>query len=257
MTRWVARLIGANVLVFFITMTLPEVANELMLVPALILQRPWTLVTYMFVHAGFAHILFNMIALFFFGPLVEARLGARRFLWLYFISGISGALLSFVFTPNVEIVGASGAIFGVMLAFAMYWPREKIYIWGVLPIEARWLVGIMVVLSLYGGYLGMRGEGGAIAHFAHLGGFVGGLIYLKAIEHLSPAARFKRKAQTVPSTRAVSEMAEMHRWQHIAKDDMHPLNRTELDRILDKISTHGIGSLSARERQFLERFSGR
>ena len=119
-----------------------------------------------------------MLALFFFGPRVEERLGARRFLTLYFLSGISGAALSFVFSPTAAIIGASGAVFGVELAFARFWPRVPIYIWGVLPIEARWMIVGMTVLTLYGASSG----GGGIAHFAHLGGFLGAFIYLRFLE---------------------------------------------------------------------------
>src|SRR5574338_505350 len=133
-TPWVKRLLIANVLVFFVQVTraMPQLTNALVLVPDYVLQRPWTIVTYMFLHGGYGHIIFNMIALFFFGPRVVARLGPSRFAILYFLSGITGALLSLVFSP-AAVVGASAAVYGVMLAFAYYWPRDLIYIWGVLP----------------------------------------------------------------------------------------------------------------------------
>src|ERR1041385_5898318 len=137
MTPWVIRLIIANVLMFVASSASPEITEKLMLVPVLALSHPWTLVTYMFLHAGMGHIFFNMLSLFFFGPRLEMKLGGINFLWLYFISGIMGGLLSFVFTSYTPIIGASGAVYGVMLGFARYWPREPLYIWGVLPVEAR------------------------------------------------------------------------------------------------------------------------
>src|SRR5436190_8229661 len=129
----------------------------------------------MFVHAGTTHILFNMLALYFFGPRVEERLGSRRFITLYMISGISGALLSMSFAPNAPVVGASGAVFGVMLAFAKYWPTAQIYIMGILPLEARVAVLLMAAAALWSGIQGSRG---GVADFAHLGGFDGGWLYL-------------------------------------------------------------------------------
>jgi membrane associated rhomboid family serine protease len=252
MTPWVLRLILANVAMFFVTAAYPVARWALLLVPALIPSRPWTVVTYMFLHGGFMHILFNMIALFFFGPAVEARLGSRRFVALYFTSGIMAALVSVPFTPNVPIVGASGAVFGVMLAFARFWPRQQIYIWGVLPVEARWLVIFLTGLSLWSGF---SGASQGVAHFAHLGGFLGGFLYLKWTDWRSPARRFKRKAQAPPPPREGDRTLE--RWQSIRTEDIHPLNREEVERLLQKIESRGPKSLTPDERAFLERFASR
>jgi membrane associated rhomboid family serine protease len=251
MTPWVTRLLFANAAMYLVSMAFPQLWRGLVLVPVLIPIRPWTVITYMFLHAGLFHLFFNMLALYFFGPRVEERLGSSRFIMLYFAAGIMAAIVSLPFTPRTAIVGASGAVFGVLLAFARYWPRALIYIWGVLPIQARWLVIIMTALSLYGGLGGARG---GIAHFAHLGGFLGGWLYMKWAEWRSPARKFKKKADpTQPPVRDAA--SAMKRWQQISRDDIHPVNREELDRILDKIGAHGVGSLSPEERGFLERFS--
>ena len=109
MTRWVRTLLAANILAFFVQQTVPGFTELLMFVPRLALVRPWTIVTYMFLHAGFSHIAFNMLSLYFFGSRVESRLGSGRFLWLYLISGVSGAALSFLFSFNASIYGASAA----------------------------------------------------------------------------------------------------------------------------------------------------
>src|SRR5690606_33832051 len=119
------RLILANVVMFVITASSPMLYRELALIPAFVLTRPWTLVTYMFLHAGLWHLLFNMLGLFFFGPRLEALLGERDFFLLYLISGLGGALLS-LGAPYAAVVGASGAVFGVLYGFARYWPREPI-----------------------------------------------------------------------------------------------------------------------------------
>ncbi|MDH3291194.1 MAG: rhomboid family intramembrane serine protease [Gemmatimonadota bacterium] len=252
MTPWVTRLIFANAAMYLAMRTFPAVLPSLVLVPIMLPTRPWTLVTYMFLHANFIHILFNMLVLYFFGPMLEMRLGGRRFLTLYFVSGIAAALVSVFFTPRAIIVGASGAVYGTMLGFARFWPRQQIYIWGVLPIQARWLVVVMTAMSLYAGVSGSRD---GVAHFAHLGGFLGGLLYLLWIEWRSPARKFKRQAQaSAPPVRDLDSVAE--RWRSIRREDIHPLNREEIDRIMQKLDRSGPSSLTFDERATLERFAG-
>ncbi len=252
MTPWVMRLLLANGAMFLIKLSAPAVADVLVYRPALVLLRPWTLVTYMFLHGGMGHIFFNMLSLFFFGPRLESRLGGRKFLILYFASGVVGALLSLVFSPHAAIVGASGGVFGVMLGFAYFWPRDQILIWGVLPVEARVLVIAMTVLALFGGFTGAQG---GIAHFAHLGGFLGGWLSLKWFERSSDARKWQEKVAPPPK-REASE-SSLARWRRIRRDNLHEVNRAELDRILDKINSHGLHSLTASDREFLERFSAR
>ncbi len=251
MTPWVARLIFLNVLMYGLVIVLPGLGDALMFVPALFLSRPWTIVTYMFLHGGLGHIFFNMLVLFFFGPRLEARMGSRQFLGLYLTSGIVGGLLSFT-SPMIGVIGASGAVYGVMLAFASYWPREVVHIWGVLPIEVRWLVLGMTVLSLVSGF---GGAGDGIAHFAHLGGFLGAWIYLKVMDRTSGARRFQSKA--VASAPAVSSSAAVARWSRINRDGLHPVNIEEIDRILAKLQQEGVARLTDGERETLDRFSQR
>ena len=256
MTPWVTRIIFANVAMFILAPTGSRLSWELLLVPALVPVRPWTPVTYMFLHGGFIHLLFNMLALYFFGPRLEVRLGGRHFLALYFVSGIMGAALSFVFTPQAYIVGASGAVFGVLLAYARYWPRHTILIWGILPVEARWLVIGFTVLSLASGFRGVAtGAGDGVAHFAHLGGFLGGYLYLKWMEWRSPARQFRKQAKAPLERSRPAGSGDLKRWAGIRPDDLHPVNREEHERIVEKIQTSGIASLSASERAFLDRFS--
>lgn len=195
LTPWVLRLLVANVLVYLATMLAPGIVERLMFVPVLVLVQPWTIVTYQFVHAGMFHLFFNMLSLIFFGPRLESELGSRDFLLLYFVSGVAGGLLS-VFTPYTAIVGASGSIYGIMMAYAVLWPRSQIYLWGIVPVEARWLVVFMTAMSLYGGFRGTD----EIAHFAHLGGFLGGYLFLRWRRRAVRRARIATPAAT-PSGR--------------------------------------------------------
>ena len=250
MTLWVRRLLFANVTVFLLVRALPgEIVNQLVLVPVLVPVRPWSVLTYQFLHAGFWHLLMNMIGLYFFGPRLEARIGSRHFLLLYLLSGVGGAVLS-ILTPRAFIVGASGAVFGVLLGFARYWPRERIYIYAVIPVEARILVVFLAALSLWSGI----GGGGNIAHFAHLGGFVGGWIYLNVMERRSPGRRFRRKVEAAGLGRPSAR--DLGRWEGVDRVGLHPINREEYDRVLGKARREGIPSLTAQERAFMERLAG-
>jgi membrane associated rhomboid family serine protease len=255
MTPWVRRLLLANVVVFLLTSSGAIDGRVLALYPPAILVQPWGVFTYMFVHAGFMHILFNMIGLFFFGPRLETQLGSRPFLNLYLVSGLGGAALSFVFAWQAAVVGASGAVFGVLLGFAYFWPRERIYIWGVLPVEARWLVGVLAAVALYSG---ISGADAGVAHFAHLGGFVGGYGYLrwrrrKYFQQWKPMATPKEKlAKTVGGGR---HGESMRRWSSIRLEDLHELNREEVERLLTKAKASGTGSLTPDERAMLDRFA--
>jgi membrane associated rhomboid family serine protease len=244
-TPWVLRLIVANVIVYFLERTATVIVPLLAFVPTGVLLQPWTLVTYMFVHANTTHILFNMLALYFFGPRVEERLGSRRFITLYLLSGIAGALLSMIFAPRAPIVGASGAVFGVMLAFAMFWPTAQIYIMGILPLEARIAVLLMAAVSLWSGIQGSRT---GVADFAHLGGFVGGWLYLRWVNRSSGARQFRSKTVTAVGKDVLSN------YKSIDPRSIHEVNRDEVNRILDKISASGISSLTAQERLFLSNF---
>ncbi len=236
---------AANGIMYLFGSMIPGLMATLMFVPALALERPWTLITYMFLHGGFWHLLFNMLGLYFFGPRLEDELGGRDFLLLYFISGISGALFSFL-TPFTAIIGASGAVYGILLGFAFFWPRDQILIWGIIPVEARWLVAIMTALSLFGGF----GSSDNIAHFAHLGGFAGGYLYLRLRKQ-----RVRRVMIDPSHGLPPPSHAELHRWATINRERLHEVNRSEFDRIQEKIREQGATALTLTEREFLERFS--
>ena len=251
LTPWVGRIIFANVVVFVAGLFIPgfdDYARFLgALVPSAIMGRPWTLVTYAFLHSGPIHIFFNMLVLFMFGPRVEMELGSRRFLFLYFLSAIAGGLLSLA-TPHVAIIGASGATFGVMYAFAKYWPKTPIFLFGFVPLEARYAIIAMVALELYGGTKGNS----VLAHFAHLGGFVGAYFYLRLVDIRNRKVQLPARLKAQRASRD-----DLHRWAKIRREQMHEVNREEFDRIMEKIDKEGIGSVTAQERLFLDNFSER
>jgi membrane associated rhomboid family serine protease len=260
-TPFVKRLIIANVAAFVVTSIAGGLAQYLVLSRGSVIPLVWTPVTYMFVHVGLWHLLFNMLILFFFGPPLEDRWGSEEFLKFYLIAGLGGATLSLLFP--YPIAGASGAIYGVMVAFALYWPNNPIYFWGIFPIKAKYLVGFLVGLDLFSA---VAGRATGVAHLAHLGGAIAAFLYLRS--RFAPSAWGStpnrgrgrsaawtqtlaslvkpppKKAETAePPVVSASRRREMHR----ALDDV--------DHILDKISEGGISSLTEEERRRLEEAS--
>jgi membrane associated rhomboid family serine protease len=261
LTPWVQRLIIINTVVFVITFVEPRIEVMLGFVPRYIIVQPWTLVTYMFAHGSFMHLLFNMLGLFFFGPSLEARWGSREFFKFYLLCGLGGALLSFVFalfqfqSANAMIIGASGAVFGIMLAFAMNWPDAPIYIWGIFPVPAKWLVAVLALMTLFSAFGGSQD---GVAHFAHLGGFVAAFLYMKWDRHmrLRPASRLRnfiarRRLTVVPGGAGRSGRTSTGNGPGEAQRNEQEL-LDELDRVLDKISATGMASLTAAERKLLD-----
>ena len=265
MTPWVTRLLVANVIVALVLQPGTLLYALLTLFPPAVVGldqvyipempfRPWTLFTYMFLHAGMMHLIFNMIGLFFFGPRLETRLGAKGFLGLYFMSGLGGAAFTFAFSFGAPVVGASAAVYGIIIGFAMYWPRELIYIYGVVPVQARWLAAFVIAISLYSG---ITGSDGGTAHFAHLGGLAVGAGFLRLRDRRVGKGRreFKRKIQHTPSMEG-SERDARRRWASIDLTSIHHLNRNEVEELLARIDRQGMRALSPEERQFLDRMSG-
>ncbi len=261
MTPWVRRLFVANLVVFVFQLTIfvdPRFEATFGFVPLLALARPWTVVTYLFLHAGLLHLAFNLLALFMFGPAVEERLGGRAFIGYYFLCGVGGAALTYalmLFRPVGLVVGASAAVYGVMLAFAWFWPDLPIYVVPLpVPIPAKWLVTFLVGLSLV---LALPWVSDGVAHLAHLGGFGAGFVYLKTADwRLARAERRLRRAsepsvlvQPARAARGSDSVAKPHRAER--RDP----GQTEIDRVLDKISAKGIDSLTPAERRFLTEMS--
>lgn len=263
MTPMVKRLLIANVVIFAVTLAWSPARELLALHPPRLLTRPWGVVTYMFAHGDFWHLAINMLVLFFFGTPLEQRWGSREFLRFYLIAGLGGAVLSIVFMP-ASVIGASGAVYGLMLAFAMNWPDAPIHIWGIFPVKAKWLVAFLFVVSLLEG---ITSSSGGIAHFAHLGGIVAAFLYLKM--DWRPAALVGRRPGTKvsrPSPRgrkgkvtvsARKEPSPRERRSTLRSEDDERRMLDEVDRVLDKISEKGIASLTSAERELLDEVSRR
>lgn len=217
------------------------------LTPSLVLGKGmvWQLATYMFLHANFMHILLNSIALYFFGTDVEREMGTRNFCILYFFTGVGAGLCTLVLSPTsiIPTVGASGAIFGILMAYAILFPNRivTLLLFFVLPIQmrARYLAiffGLIEVLFL----LSERGQSG-IARVAHLGGLLFGYLYMRyeilILDFVSYCEKwiFRR---------------EQDNGETGQKEDYI---RRSIDPILDKISKKGIHSLTWRERRILKR----
>lgn len=274
-TRWVRWLLIANTAVFGGLLVLelfrvtPGTAwNWLALRPDQVLLRPWTVLTYAFVHAGPFHWLFNMFALYLFGPRLEERWGSREFLKFYLIAAAGGALFSLV-EPSGYVMGASAAVNGLLMAWAFYWPEDEILLLGIFPIRMKWLVLAMGFFSMFSA-MGAGGDG--VAHLAHLGGFLVALAYLKSPwaprgwGELPPRrrpAKARKPTRTLVPWAGKKEEAAARPAQpqpsgagrRSARQERDLLD--DVDRILDKISAEGLESLTEDERRRLDEVSRR
>lgn len=290
MTPAVQWLIAANVGVYFLQLTLfgsTNVFNALGLDPARFPSTWWTIATYMFVHAGLWHIAFNMLALWMFGPRIEQIWGARAFLYFYLWCGIGGGIAHLLLEGSAGLVGASAAIMGVLLAYALRWPDDEVYVFGVIPMKTRWLVLWLAVINLAMGISSTRG-GSGIGWFAHIGGLAFGWVYLR-VSSFGGLDNFRKWVSPVPDEpedvfRAVprprpkprdrGDRAEgidevVAKSNAIAAKPVRPalLPRAttdssrnpadRLDMVLDKISKHGLESLTSEEVRLLEEMSRR
>jgi len=174
-------LIAANAGVFLLLVAAPGLLTSFALWPVGAGFQPWQLLTYAFLHGGLFHIAFNMFALYMFGSAIERVFGPRRYLAYYLVCVLSAAiaqLLTAAITGAVyPTVGASGGVFGLLLAYAIYFPHSRIMlIFPPIPMPARVFVVVYAALELF---LGVTGTEEGVAHFAHLGGLVGGFIMLR------------------------------------------------------------------------------
>jgi rhomboid family protein len=223
-------LIWINAAVFLAALVVPQISLYLALVPAAVVERLfiWQPLTYMFVHAGLFHILFNMLALWMFGTDLERAWGSRFFVRYYLVTGIGAAavtiLLSLAPLPFASVfyyaptVGASGAIYGVLLAYGLTYPNRPVYLYLLFPIPARVFVLIMGAIALFSS---VSGGGGNIAHSAHLGGLVVGYVYLR-FRRGNPLAELKYRYAKLRMDRARRRFSvhdggrrdDQNRWVH-------------------------------------------
>ncbi len=222
------------------------------------LFRPWQLFTYMFMHAGFGHIFFNMFALWMFGVELEQVWGSRHFAIYYLIAGLGGGLsqlfIAPMFATAAPTVGASGAIFGILLAFGLMFPDRPIYFYFLFPIPAKYFVIGYVLLEVFA-----IGGPSNVAHLAHLGGAAAGLLFL-LVEDKLPLDRwldgltgiFRGKPRVVRGSYAPPPHRRPVEAQYHDVDSPHtPEEQAEIDRILDKISKSGYQNLTEEEKKVL------
>jgi membrane associated rhomboid family serine protease len=174
-------LIAINAAVFLLQQGVPGLLPLLALWPVGAGFQPWQLLTYAFLHGSLLHIAFNMFALYMFGNPIEGVFGPRRYLTYYLVCVLSAALAQLItsaLTGTVyPTVGASGGVFGLLLAYAIYFPRNRVMLlFPPIPMPARVFVVVYALLELF---LGVTGTEEGVAHFAHLGGLVGGFIMLR------------------------------------------------------------------------------
>ena len=259
LTPWVKKLLIANTVVFLLTWVIGRefVFNWFSFRPSEMLVHPWGVVSYMFLHGDFWHLFGNMLVLFFFGPPLESKWGSNEFIKYYMICGLGGVALSFFFV-SYSIIGASAAVYGIMLAFAMAWPEAPIYIWGIFPVKAKWLVAFFFLITFTSAF---GGAGGGVAHFAHLGGFITGFLYLKTdwkaaeqIQRMGRAARARRFA-IVPRDDNENEADGGRRGRDREAEERESTMLDAVDKVLDKISAEGMAALTEDERRLLDEVS--
>ena len=252
----ISQLVLINAIIFLIQMLLPEgslyrimgspvpmIPSGLGLVPNQVVTQGmvWQLVSYMFLHGGVMHVLLNMFYLVMFGSELERWWGSREFLKYYFICGVGAGVIHVITTyvfdlnPHIPTIGASGAVFGVLIAYGMAFPTRRILLWFVIPVSARALVAIAAFIELAMTVEYRGGDG--VARFAHLGGMLVGYLYLKQqsiVWWLKKRLGERRR----PGGRRF-------------RRDQDPDLQATIDDILDKISREGMGSLSEEEKQLL------
>lgn len=242
---------------------------------------PWQLVTYMFMHGGFFHLFLNMFALWMFGVELENLWGSKRFFNYYMVTGIGAGLCNLLiaplFTSVGPTVGASGSVYGILVAFGYLFPDRSIYIYGILPVKAKFLVIIYMLIEVFAV---AGGTDSGIAHVAHLGGGVIGFFYLlmfyrrgsiKFFGNQSLGNRFtsyssevgSRNTGFVPGNGSGESAEKTPSYDDSVTDyrkeseERERIAQEKLDAVLDKISATGYSSLTEEERRLLQQESRR
>jgi rhomboid family protein len=221
---------------------------------------PWQLITYQFMHGGIMHIALNMFALWMFGIEIENIWGSKKFLFFYLMCGVAAGISQLIFPPLFNeplaaTIGASGAIFGVLIAFGMMFPDRYIYIYFLLPVKAKYLIIGYVLLELYS-----IPQGGNVAHLAHLGGALAGFIYLMyerknnrlfgSYFKSSPKINFNMfKGSSNPFKKKEEKIKDAKYYE--VKEDSEEVTQEQIDQILDKIGRSGYQNLSDKEKKIL------
>ena len=221
----------------------------------------WRYVTYMFVHVDFVHFFFNMLMLWMFGSEVAEWMGTRHFVVMYFFCGIFAALFSFFMCllglTNNPIIGASGALMGVFVAYYKFFPERMLLMFFIIPMKIKHAIWVMIFLDIF-----FAGSGDMIAHFAHLGGVVAGFIYMSIYQngsnflYNSPLSGLFRLFSNNPEkyNRTSSSRSYQSRSEEpevLEGEVFYVDEQKRMDDILKKVEREGVQSLSESEREFL------
>jgi rhomboid family protein len=249
LTPAVKNILFANAIIFFIKFLNFNLYNYLTSTFALhaydVIYRlkVWQLVTYMFLHGDFWHIFFNMFVFWMFGVELEREWGSKQFLKYYFICGIGAGLVNILLTSKdpgyVGTVGASGAIYGIMVAYALYYPDRQVFIYFLIPVKVKYFVGFMALISFIST---MNPQSDGIAHAAHLGGIVVGFVYLKL-------GRLKYQLKSLFKSSAKKTKFSYRQGGDDAKLEYY---RQKINELLDKINKVGYLNLTREEKELLE-----
>ncbi|HUQ97851.1 MAG TPA: rhomboid family intramembrane serine protease [Gemmatimonadaceae bacterium] len=281
MTPAVQWLLALNVGVYFLQLTLfgsDAVFSSLALNPTRFPTAWWGIVTYMFVHGWLSHLVFNMFTLWMFGPRLEQVWGSRSFVQFYLWCGLGGGVAHLLFAPQSSVIGASGAISGVLVAYALLWPDEEVYLFGVIPMKSRWLVAAMIGTNI----IFALSPGSGIDWSAHVGGMAFGWMFLKLSslggldrvrgwvsplpddQEEMPRAVPRNRSPMRDRDRGVDEVVarsnavvlrESKPLQHVPKQESPKEYAARVNQVLDKISQQGMDSLTRDERRLLEEMS--
>ncbi len=207
----------------------------------------WQPITYMFLHAGFWHVGMNMFVLWMFGSELEESWGGPAFLRYYVITGAGAGITTVLFSLNspVPVVGASGAIYGVLLAYGLAFPNRLVYLYFMFPVKIKYFVGFLAVVAFMASF---QSGTSTVSHLTHLSGMVIGWFYLRT-KRRTPAPALLARISDLREARRVAREVQENR-----EDD---LLRRQVDDILDKISTRGYDSLTEAEQDILYRASVR
>ncbi len=223
------------------------------LVPKFVWSRGfiWQLFTYMFIHGGFGHIFWNMLILWMFGTEIESHWGKKEFYKYYFLTGVGSGIITLLFSLNssIPVVGASGAIYGILVAFALLFPERRIYLYFLIPIKAKYFVLIMGIITFFSSFsLGVS----QISHLTHLGGLVIGYLYLRR-KRIFADINFRIPKIKIPNPfkAIIRKVDKPPKPPSHTGYDTDKTMREEIDRLLDKISREGYKNLTEQEKKTL------
>lgn len=217
----------------------------------------WQLFTYMFLHGGFFHLLFNMLALWMFGSELENEWGENEFLRYYLVSGVGAGVIIFLVPILLQqvtgpTIGASGAILALLLAYAIRWPNRQLLFMFVFPVKVKYFVLIIGMASLLFTFTS-SGMGG-VSHAGHLGGLVSGYLYLTLVNQQNMPSDWKYSKWNIMQQWKFRKQKKL--WEKAHKEKTTTMNAEQkVDALLEKISRYGMKSLSAEEKKFLKKVS--